>query len=388
MLLSHRPKRADVVFFKELLGHLGHKRNTWSLKSDPIKCVADIVRYIRALDARKQTFVGIVWLCTKDDPELCQAKPLELIQHVKTQWDSVYLMLECFHFLQKPLITALKPLVTALSLVFINILRDLLSLVNSPLLFFEEPPELGYRSKVASLELTLDPEDQLVEVERRVLDNLPAHVKGTAYWKTSLTDRQGGYYCVIKNQVAPVEFINDAWYGLERRGFDFFTKDSYRISRDNVVGLGWWDPADPENPEQLLTPRAPSPANLPPDDEETKSTEEPVDNTLALEVDILTTALSPIAPLQGLLPLTTNTPAPVILPQITATITSGPTPITTIPPTAPPMASGSRAAGGKLSGNTPTTFDGDRSKSKKFTREFDLYRGMNEESEIMKSPYQ
>ncbi|KAH9014801.1 hypothetical protein EDB83DRAFT_2529228 [Lactarius deliciosus] len=27
MLLSHRPKRADVVLFKELLGHLGHKRN-------------------------------------------------------------------------------------------------------------------------------------------------------------------------------------------------------------------------------------------------------------------------------------------------------------------------------------------------------------------------
>ncbi|KAH9013823.1 hypothetical protein EDB83DRAFT_2556653 [Lactarius deliciosus] len=28
MLLSHRPKRADVVLFKELLWHLGHKRNT------------------------------------------------------------------------------------------------------------------------------------------------------------------------------------------------------------------------------------------------------------------------------------------------------------------------------------------------------------------------
>ncbi|KAH9060406.1 hypothetical protein EDB83DRAFT_2606447 [Lactarius deliciosus] len=28
MLLSHRPKRADVILFKELLGHLGHKHNT------------------------------------------------------------------------------------------------------------------------------------------------------------------------------------------------------------------------------------------------------------------------------------------------------------------------------------------------------------------------
>ncbi|KAH9010198.1 hypothetical protein EDB83DRAFT_2322510 [Lactarius deliciosus] len=32
MLLSHRPKRADIVLFKELLGHLGHKRNTNRLR--------------------------------------------------------------------------------------------------------------------------------------------------------------------------------------------------------------------------------------------------------------------------------------------------------------------------------------------------------------------
>ncbi|KAH9012216.1 hypothetical protein EDB83DRAFT_2321967 [Lactarius deliciosus] len=79
------------------------ERQAWlrSLKSNPVKHVADIVCYICALDARKQTFTGIVRLCTKDDPELCQAKPLELIQHVKTRWDSVYLMLEHFHFLRK-----------------------------------------------------------------------------------------------------------------------------------------------------------------------------------------------------------------------------------------------------------------------------------------------
>ncbi|KAH8995174.1 hypothetical protein EDB83DRAFT_2325107 [Lactarius deliciosus] len=33
MLLSHRPKRADVVLFKELLGHLGHKRNRAGIRA-------------------------------------------------------------------------------------------------------------------------------------------------------------------------------------------------------------------------------------------------------------------------------------------------------------------------------------------------------------------
>lgn len=79
------------------------ERQAWlrSLNRDPIKRVADIVRYIRASDARKLTFVGIVQLSTKDDPELSGSPPLQLIQHVKTRWDSVYLMLQRFRFLRK-----------------------------------------------------------------------------------------------------------------------------------------------------------------------------------------------------------------------------------------------------------------------------------------------
>ena len=78
-------------------------RQAWlmSLKHDPIKLIADIIHHIHASDARKQVFARIVQLCTKNDPKLCDAPPLQLIQHVRTQWDSVYLMLEHFHFLQK-----------------------------------------------------------------------------------------------------------------------------------------------------------------------------------------------------------------------------------------------------------------------------------------------
>ena len=78
-------------------------RQAWlrSLRRDPIKLVADIIRYIRASDARKQVFAGIVELCTKDDPESRGAPPLQLIQHVRTRWDSVYLKLQRFHLLRK-----------------------------------------------------------------------------------------------------------------------------------------------------------------------------------------------------------------------------------------------------------------------------------------------
>jgi hypothetical protein len=71
------------------------------LQRDPIKRVAQFVRYIRTSDSRKQAFAGIVQLCTNDDPELSRYPPLQLIQHVKTRWDSVYLMLQRIRFLKK-----------------------------------------------------------------------------------------------------------------------------------------------------------------------------------------------------------------------------------------------------------------------------------------------
>ena len=79
------------------------ERQAWlrSLRRDPIKLVVDIVRHICASDARKQAFSAIVQLCTKDDPTSCGGLPLQLIQHVRTRWDSVYLMLQRFHILRK-----------------------------------------------------------------------------------------------------------------------------------------------------------------------------------------------------------------------------------------------------------------------------------------------
>ena len=44
-------------------------------------------------------------------------------------------------------------------------------------------------------------------------------------------------------------------------------------------------------------------------------------------------------------------------------------------------------ATGKLNGNTPTVFTGDRDKSEKFLREFDLYWEMNDDHPVMTSPF-
>ena len=86
------------------------KRQAWlrSLRRDPIKRVADFVRYVRASDSRKQDFAGLVRHCTKDDPELHKAPPLQLIRHVRTRWDSVYLMLQRFRVLRKVSLDVLR----------------------------------------------------------------------------------------------------------------------------------------------------------------------------------------------------------------------------------------------------------------------------------------
>jgi hypothetical protein len=50
-----------------------------SLSHNPVKLIADIVCHICASDARKQSFADIIHLCTKDNPKLHSALPLQLI---------------------------------------------------------------------------------------------------------------------------------------------------------------------------------------------------------------------------------------------------------------------------------------------------------------------
>ena len=243
---------------------------------------------------------------------------------------------------------------------------------------------------------------------RRESNDLPPHVKGNAYWGTSITDPEGGYHVSYQGEAVHVEFINNAWYGLERKGFTFYTNKSQRVLRHNIVGLGWWNPNNPQNPKYLPPARAPTPCSSPKSTHMTISNHsknlspaeptKPVNTNTSIDVNILTTALTPIVSLQGTLPLTPDAPAPVIIPQIATTILSSQNP--SIPQ---PMSAGatgtSRSGGGGggggrgggggggggrgvapppnsggLQGVPPAIFSGDRSRSDAFLCKFKCYK--------------
>ncbi|KAH9080258.1 hypothetical protein EDB83DRAFT_2310543 [Lactarius deliciosus] len=263
---------------------------------------------------------------------------------------------------------------------------------------------------VASLTLDLPDDDRLVEVFQRWHDDLPAHVLGKAYWSHAVRDGQRldarqGYRVHINGNTFYVEFINHAWYLLEKRGDEFVTKRSLRIERENEIGLGWWNNTDKEHPERLPATRAPEPTD-PPEEGQLEYINEDV--VISDPVDELTAAFRHLTPIPIDLPLVDESPepeptepqnvaiitsepinasAPVITPSIPVVPTIAPV-ITPAVPMATPGSSSTPSSGGKLSGNAPRIFDGMRDKSKTFIREFDLYRGMNKDAKIMKSPYQ
>jgi hypothetical protein len=132
-------------------------------------------------------------------------------------------------------------------------------------------------------------------------------------------------------------------------------------------------------------------------DEPTPPTTE--QNTLALEADALATALSPIASLQGSLPLTAQPTVPVILQQTIASTTINPQNPTVTAPTMSASAtgtgSGTRAptggnpppASGALRGTTPAIFNGNQTDSKTFLSQFRRFKMLNKDNDIMKTPF-
>ncbi|KAH9037602.1 hypothetical protein EDB85DRAFT_2142292 [Lactarius pseudohatsudake] len=249
---------------------------------------------------------------------------------------------------------------------------------------------------VASLRIELEEGDSWTRVQRRQEDDLPSHVLGIAFWDDLEDEPTEGYFLVYQGKTYTVELINNAWYFLRKDAPYYYTRQDHFIAHENTIGLGYWNLDNPQHPKNDAE-AAELPPAVPPKEILVDVPE------FATEVDVLTAVLPPIASLQGPLPLAADAPAPVILPHIATAIASGSRPIVltsapiaptitpTVTSTAPNMASGTGStpsSGGKLSGNAPRVFDGARDKSKTFVREFDLYRGMNEDAEIMKSPYQ
>jgi hypothetical protein len=103
--------------------------------------------------------------------------------------------------------------------------------------------------------LTFPNDDGLVAVTCRTSDDLPPHVKGTAQWGN--IDRHPPSYYILNPQSTTsrdshiaVEFINDQWHTLSwfTRDTTYATRNSYTISRENNIGLGWWNETDPAHP--------------------------------------------------------------------------------------------------------------------------------------------
>jgi hypothetical protein len=131
-------------------------------------------------------------------------------------------------------------------------------------------------------------------------------------------------------------------------------------------------------------------------DEPTPPTTE--QSTLALEADALATALTPIASLQGSLPLIIQPTVPVILQTIASTMVNPQNPTITVPTmstSATGTGSGTRAPAG---GNPPPTsgalrgtalaiFNGNRAESKTFLSQFRRFKMLNKDNNVMKTPF-
>ena len=246
---------------------------------------------------------------------------------------------------------------------------------------------------MASLTVTWEPADRFTPINRRTTDDLPPHVKGTAYWLNHATRPSGYYYVEGEQEPVPVEFINDAWYILHfsRTERIFRTRESYRIDpNDQNVGLGRWLPNDPAHPDNQHTPviqisttnlteyRAPSPnsSESEPENQQQETwgpaVNEPLDEVTPIPDpldDALAATLDPVVSLQGSLPL--DPPAPHNM-SVNVTTT---TPVQ------------NATSNGGMRGVPPSIFDGTRSKADNFMGQFRRFKLVNRSHETMKVPF-
>jgi hypothetical protein len=101
---------------------------------------------------------------------------------------------------------------------------------------------------MASIQVLLLPDECITPIQRRLVNNLPAHVKGSATWLTQ-PGRAPGYYATAENnKLEPVELLNNEWYHLGYIQRSFGTRTGLRLER-GTWGLGYWHLTDPQHPD-------------------------------------------------------------------------------------------------------------------------------------------
>ena len=243
---------------------------------------------------------------------------------------------------------------------------------------------------MASLSVTFPSADGFIRIDRRTTDDLPPHIKGTAYWVNHSSRQSGYYYEEPGKEPVPIEFINDAWYLLHFVSTEriYGTRASYRVDpNDRDVALGRWYENDPANYQitptaqvqttNLTDYRAPSPSHSESEPENQAAEtwgpqNEPFDEVIVAPGpldEVLADALGPIVTLQGSLPL--DPPQPETMSVNVTTAVSAP----------------SAPSNGGMRGVPPTIFDGTRSNADDFWGQFRRFKMVNRNHDSMKVPY-
>ena len=246
---------------------------------------------------------------------------------------------------------------------------------------------------MASITVTWQPADGFTPITHWSTDDLPPHVKGTAYWVTHSTCPGGYYYKEPGQEPVPVEFINDVWYILHfsHTEWIFRTRALYCIDpTDHNVGLGSWHENDPAHPNHQSTPIiqvqttnlmdhcTSSPVISELGSKHNQTTWGPDNKHISEDLPIaepnpldeaLASTLDPIVSLQGSLPL--DPPA-----QNTMSVN-----VTTATPAANPPPSGG------MRGVPPMIFEGTRSHADEFWVQFRRFKMVNQTHDTMVLPF-
>jgi hypothetical protein len=171
-------------------------------------------------------------------------------------------------------------------------------------------------------------------VTKRPKNDLPQEVLGTVYWTEGAGYQLNVTIAEGVTRVVNVEFINDKWYLLDETTDSFKTDSSSKFQR-NQFGVGHWPEEHLKNPKNLVFAIAPSFGDY----------------------------LS-----QGTEMASTSNPEPP------AQINMGGG---TIPKGKRKEDNEETGNGGGLRGKAPELFDGDRSKSKAFISDMQIYFKIN-----------
>jgi hypothetical protein len=90
----------------------------------------------------------------------------------------------------------------------------------------------------------------MTPIQHCLVDDLPAHVKGTAVWLTQPRRAPGYYATSDKNKLEPVELLNNEWYHLGYIQQSFGTRTSL-ILEQGTWGLSYWNLTNPQHPDYV-----------------------------------------------------------------------------------------------------------------------------------------